>query len=141
VHQWARKGLGGSLARAGTSLGVVLRMLAGMLILRWRIPAKYQGQMLREIRENNRLNSDVRKFDGSLKLIASATAEGLDQLEKALSLEEKKGTIVYGIHRSDRAHITCMIHTESSGEVHFVDGADGGYALAAKMLKEKIVAR
>ena len=140
VHQWARRGLVGFLARAATSLGVILRMSAGKLILRWRLPMKYQGQMLREIRENNRLNSDVRKFDGSLKLIASATAEGLDQLEKTLSLEEKEGTIVYGIHRSDRAHMTCMIHTESSGEVHFVDGADGGYALAAKMLKEKLAA-
>jgi hypothetical protein len=117
---------------------VILRMLAARLIVRWRIPVKYQGQMVREIREINRLNSDVRKFDGSLKLIASATADGLDQLEKTLSREEEKGIIVYGIHRSDRAHMTCMVHTESAGEVHFVDGADGGYALAAKMLKEKI---
>jgi hypothetical protein len=34
--------------------------------------------------------------------------------------------------------MTCMVHSASSGEVHFVDGADGGYAMAAKMLKAKL---
>jgi hypothetical protein len=141
VQHWNRTGLGGFFARLGTSLAVVLRVTAARIVLRWQLPLEYDGQMLREIRENNRLSSDVRKFDGSLKLIASASPEALDELEKRLTAEETRGLILYGIHRSDRAHITCMIHTESSGEVHFVDGADGGYALAAKKLKEKIATR
>jgi hypothetical protein len=141
VENWSRTGLGGFFARLGTSLAVVLRITAARIVLRLRPPLKHDGQMLREIRENNRLSSDVRKFDGSLKMVASAAAAALDEMEKELASEEAGGRILYGIHRSDRAHMTCMIHTESSGEVHFVDGADGGYALAAKMLKEKLIAR
>jgi hypothetical protein len=128
-------------AFGGDGMTAVLRITAARIVLRWRLPLKHDGQMLREIRENNRLSSDVRKFDGSLKMIASAAAAALDALEKELAGEEARGRIVYGIHRSDRAHMTCMIHTESSGEVHFVDGTDGGYALAAKMMKEKLALR
>ncbi|MEP0899817.1 DUF3095 family protein [Nodosilinea sp. FACHB-13] len=38
----------------------------------------------------------------------------------------------------DRALMTCLVFERSGREVHFVDGADGGYALAAKPLKEKL---
>jgi len=34
--------------------------------------------------------------------------------------------------------MTCVLKVASSEEVHFVDGADGGFAMAAKSLKEKL---
>ena len=34
--------------------------------------------------------------------------------------------------------MTCLMHVGSAREVHFIDGADGGYALAAKMLKGQV---
>ncbi|MEX2444037.1 MAG: DUF3095 family protein, partial [Alkalispirochaeta sp.] len=54
-------------------------------------------------------------------------------------LEElrREGAIRFGYHTSDRAIMTCLIHTNHNDEVHFVDSADGGYAVAARMLKSQ----
>jgi hypothetical protein len=45
---------------------------------------------------------------------------------------------VFGIHRSSAAIMTCLIFTPGQDHAHFVDGIDGGYALAAKMLKQQL---
>jgi hypothetical protein len=45
---------------------------------------------------------------------------------------------VYGLHISDRALMTCLVFERNGRQVHFVDGADGGYALAAKEMKQKL---
>lgn len=58
-------------------------------------------------------------------------------LEEKLSALEAEGRIRYGIHVTDRAIMTCLIHAEAPEEVHFVDAADGGYAQAATQLKAK----
>ena len=45
------------------------------------------------------------------------------------------GTSVYGTHVANAALMTCAITSYRGDHVHLVDGADGGYALAAKQLK------
>lgn len=83
----------------------------------------------------NILSSDFRKFDGSLKMVVATTTEKRKELiEHLQNLKQAKG-IRFGYHISDRALLTCVLHTGSTREVHFLDGADGGYAMAAKMLK------
>ena len=44
-------------------------------------------------------------------------------------------------HTSETALMTCVIDGYDGNHVHFVDGADGGYALAAKQLKAQLKAR
>jgi hypothetical protein len=39
---------------------------------------------------------------------------------------------------ADRALLTCIVFDRMGRQVHFVDGADGGYARAATALKEQI---
>ena len=56
-------------------------------------------------------------------------------LVERLESLHREGAIRFGWHTSDRAIMTCLIHTNHEDEVHFVDSADGGYAAAAKMLK------
>jgi hypothetical protein len=34
--------------------------------------------------------------------------------------------------------MTCLVFDRDGRQVHFVDGADGGYALAAKKMKERM---
>jgi hypothetical protein len=80
----------------------------------------------------------VRKLDGTLKLTFSATTETRRTLTTELDALRDAGRIEYGIHVSDRAIMTCVIHTNHEEEVHFVDSADGGYASAARMLKARI---
>jgi hypothetical protein len=38
----------------------------------------------------------------------------------------------------DRAIMTCINHNNNFDEAHFVDAADGGYAMAARMLKVQV---
>jgi hypothetical protein len=49
-----------------------------------------------------------------------------------------KGDVLYGLHLQDEALMTCVVPSVlASNHMHFVDGAGGGYALAARQLKER----
>lgn len=92
---------------------------------------------LKNIKQYQIDSSDYRKFDGSLKMVISLDKEKRQKLIEFLDSQEKANKLLYGIHISDRALMTCLMHSGSKREVHFVDAADGGYAMAAKMLKLK----
>ncbi len=47
-----------------------------------------------------------------------------------------KGIVRYGTHRQHAAMMTCFTPSPSrSNHVHFIDGAMGGYAMAANAMK------
>ena len=47
-----------------------------------------------------------------------------------------KGILRYGTHRQQAAMMTCFTPSPTqSNHVHFIDGALGGYAMAASALK------
>jgi hypothetical protein len=47
------------------------------------------------------------------------------------------GVVRYGLHMQDAALMTCVVPSVlTSDHMHFVDGADGGYASAARQLRE-----
>lgn len=83
-------------------------------------------------------SSDYKKFDGMLKMVISGSPAARAGLVRELDRLKAENKLQYGIHVSDRALLTCLLHADSAQEVHFVDAADGGYALAAKMLKEQL---
>ena len=83
-------------------------------------------------------SSDFQKFDGSFKIVLAAETVQRRAWEAYLAELHAAGRIYYGLHVSDRALMTCLLHAGSEREVHFIDAADGGYALAAKMLKEQM---
>ena len=63
-------------------------------------------------------------------------AAQIEQLFRSLYLEHK---VFYGIHKSKQALMTCMVFSASENQhIHFIDGADGGYALAAVKLKAQM---
>ena len=59
-------------------------------------------------------------------------------LTAKLDERQAKGKLVYGLHASKAALMTCLIFNRQGEHVHFVDGADGGYALASAQMKEKL---
>lgn len=95
--------------------------------------AKYVSEFLQ--------NTDFQKFDEALRMVLDMTVEDIQRLERYLRDQFAQGQLAYGLHQSDAALITCMVKSYSGDHVHFVDGADGGYALAAKQLKAQLKSR
>jgi hypothetical protein len=81
-------------------------------------------------------NSDFRKYDDALRMIIDCTPELAEEIERRLADAERDGTIRFGLHRQQAAMMTCFAPFPThSDHMHFVDGASGGYALAAAALK------
>jgi hypothetical protein len=82
-------------------------------------------------------NSDVRKFNDIYRQILSGTPAQREALDAWLAERYAKRALVYGLHVTDRAHMTCLVFNYSGRHLHFIDGADGGLFLAAKRFKER----
>jgi hypothetical protein len=82
-------------------------------------------------------NSDVRKFNDVYRQILAGTAAQRAVLEGWLEERFRRGELAYGLHVSDRAHMTCLVFNYSGKHLHFIDGADGGLFSAAKDFKER----
>ena len=71
-------------------------------------------------------------------MIISGTMEQRQQLTSYLEHLREERKIVFGIHASDSALMTCLVFNYENDHVHFLDGSDGGYALAAKDMKQQL---
>jgi len=83
-------------------------------------------------------NTDFRKFDGMLRMVIDGSEAQYRDLRAFLEKELRKGRLVYGMHRSREALLTCIVFSYNGNHVHFVDGSDGGYAIAARELKAQL---
>ncbi len=75
--------------------------------------------------------TDYRKFDGVLRMVLAGGPEERERLEAVLEPLYQDGRLAYGLHVSDRAVLTCLVYQRMGQQVHFVDGAGGGYTNAA----------
>jgi Protein of unknown function (DUF3095) len=128
--------------RAGESIGtskakVLAKTFLYFLIMRSGLsigkftPANYTRQVIE--------NSDFRKFDDSLRMVLDCTPQVAAEIETYLKNAASRGVIRYGTHRQDHAMMTCFTPSPANpSHVHFIDGAQGGYALAAAALKESV---
>jgi hypothetical protein len=130
VTTWRRSARGRLFARARLRLEV----LAGWVLLRFGIrTAKTNwGDYTRDLVAN----TDFRKFDGSLRLVLSGTADQRERLTTYLDGRREAGELAYGLHVARSAVMTCLIEERQGAHFHFVDGAGGGYAAAALSLKQ-----
>ena len=118
-------------------LAVLARTFLYFLIMRSgiRIGSFVPKTYLQQVVEN----SDFRKYDDGLRMILDCTPELADALER--NLAAAAGIAVYGLHRQDAAMMTCFAPSPTrSDHVHFIDGAQGGYAAASSALKTAISA-
>lgn len=117
------------------------RTLAGvgrfLLSTGWRLPG-FDGS---RYREEVVVNTDFRKFDDTLRLVVDVTDEQAAALQASLQAAQDRGELAFGVHSSEAALMTCLIFNHEGNHVHFVDGADGGYAMAARPLKATLKAR
>ena len=82
--------------------------------------------------------TDTEKFDDMLRMVISTNKSQTKNLEKYLEKEYQNNNLVYGIHKSDSALMTCLIFERHGKHIHFVDSSNGGYALASKELKRRL---
>jgi Protein of unknown function (DUF3095) len=113
---------------------VALSTLIAYIVMRFGIriggfdPAVYRRDVVE--------NSDFRKYDDNLRMTLDCTPELADRIERRLEQAEAAKILRFGIHRQPAAIMTCIVPSiAESNHVHFVDGAAGGYALAARRLK------
>ncbi|MFK3780075.1 DUF3095 domain-containing protein [Agrobacterium sp. NPDC089420] len=86
-------------------------------------------------------NTDFRKFDDGLKMTVDINAARLEKIRARLEAGRNIGTCYFGLHEQEAALMTCIVPSPLSRDhMHFVDGADGGYAAAASRLKQQMQA-
>jgi DUF3095 family protein len=69
-------------------------------------------------------------------MVLDCTPELADEIERHLADCARQGIVRYGTHRQEAAMMTCFTPSPlRSDHVHFIDGAQGGYASAATALK------
>jgi Protein of unknown function (DUF3095) len=131
----ARAARGGSLFRRRSI--VFATSLWAYVVLRFSIkvgnfvPKTYLQQVVE--------NSDFRKYDDGLRMILDCTPELERELTRRLAAAASNGIVRYGLHRQDAAMMTCFTPSVMrSDHVHFIDGAQGGYASAATALKAAV---
>ena len=84
-------------------------------------------------------HSDYRKYDEQLRMVIDCRPEVRDRIRAALEEERRAGAVFFGLHASGSALMTCFLQSfDDGGHIHFVDGGGGGYAIAAKELKDQV---
>lgn len=136
-HEWRVRSAHLSIRkRFGYFLNLLFLSAAGRFIF-WR---KLDTKAVRWSQYKSDLveNSDFRKFDGMLRMVMDGKDLQATALQTYLEGEYRQGKLVYGLYKSREALLTCIVESYNGKHLHFVDGSDGGYALAAKELKRRV---
>jgi len=96
-----------------------------------RIGAFQPRRYRREIAKN----TDFRKYDNGLFFTLDCSTGAIAQLKAILDAAAARRLVRYGMHVQNEALMTCIAPSvQTSQHMHFVDGANGGYAAAARTL-------
>jgi hypothetical protein len=123
------------LFRVKYQMKVIFEMLAFKFMLHKKIkgsefdPERYLSEVPRA--------TDSKKFDDTIRMVIDCSASQKAAIEHYLESRHKLGELNYGMTSSNEALMTCLIFNWNT-HVHLVDGANGGYAAAAKQLKSQL---
>ena len=81
--------------------------------------------------------ADTLVIDGKINTVIAGSSDQRTALEEELTAMEKQGLITYGIFVSRESVISCYVTDRKDKHIHFVDGSNGGYTMAATMWKQK----
>jgi hypothetical protein len=118
-------------------LHILAQSLVGWLVFRKNLKV---GRFDAQVYKNDVVqNTDFRKFDDGLKLTVDITPERAAGLEDRLKRASREGLCRYGLHRQRSALMTCFVPNPfARNHFHFIDGAAGGYAVAAAKMKATV---
>ncbi len=113
-----------------------IRFAAGLVVVLHRLNLPLGGFDARQYTRDIASNADFRKFDDGLKMTIDVTDSQLSRITALLETARSAGICRYGLHSQTEALMTCIVPTPLARDhMHFVDGAAGGYAEAAKRMK------
>ena len=116
-----------------------VEILGAVLIFKHGVPGPFNAE---KYANSMGRHSDYRKFDDMLRMVIDCSKAQAEKLQSLLESLHQQGEIDYGVHLANETLMTCFFHGPGEGQhIHFVDGADGGYVMAAKQLKNQISAR
>ncbi len=132
-------------ARAGRGPGVPLwRARLGLRLatfVAWVLDAtgwKVGGFDPSTYRRTTARNADFRKYDDGLRLTIDCDDATRLRIEALLRDGAERGLVDWGLHVQSAALMTCIVPSFLRDDhVHFVDGAGGGYTLAAAAIKAR----
>jgi hypothetical protein len=128
-----------SLAFWQRYLKVIFEVCVALIFFKYKlkVPAFDSEGYKKEIANN----TDFRKFDDTLKMVVDCSNQQMADILHYLEELKAKGQVFYGMHTSSEALMTCLVWSPSNNQhVHFIDGSDGGYAMAAIQLKAQMKA-
>lgn len=132
----AHRDVWGQLRRSSRILGETL--LINLLGLTGLSLGRFNAE---RYRRSVASNTDFRKFDDGLKMTVDIDGARLEKIRDRLEQGRLSGSCYFGLHEQDAALMTCIVPSPLSRDhMHFVDGADGGYAAAATLLKQQMQA-
>ncbi|MGB0646829.1 MAG: DUF3095 family protein [Bradymonadia bacterium] len=108
----------------------IILLLPIALLLKKKIPY-FQELVLR---------SDFQKYDGVYRFVRDLTPEQAKQFRNWCETQYKNGDLIFGLTESPTALMTCLL-LDDDEHIHFIDGGNGGYAMAAKEFKHQLNAR
>ena len=136
-HEWrVRSSQQGFWARLGYLARMIFQNLAGKVLFARNLDT--EAVQWSQYRDELVENSDFRKFDGMLRMVMDGSEVQYDRLRSYLQAQFEARRLVFGMHKSREALVTCIVQSYNGNHIHFVDGGDGGYALAARELKQQI---
>jgi hypothetical protein len=101
-------------------------------------PLRFLGMDWRNYKKILIQNTDHQKFDDMIRMVISCSTANRQKFEQYLREQHAMGRLNYGLHITDSALLTCLVFDRLNRHFHFVDGSNGGYALAAKAMKEQV---
>ena len=114
-----------------------VEIVAAVLIFKWKVPAVVFDA--EAYAESMSTHSDFRKFDDTLRMVVDCSREQAAEIRAFLEGLHAAGEVVYGLHESSEALMTCFVYdVKDGGHIHFIDGGNGGYTMAAKQLKGQL---
>ena len=90
----------GFLYRLGL-LSMRMQIFFFRILLRFQIPLTVLNKRLRDAKRDNIINSDFRKFDGTLKMVLSGNRAQREALTALLDRLRENHRVFYGIRVSD----------------------------------------
>jgi Protein of unknown function (DUF3095) len=82
--------------------------------------------------------TDTLVIDGRINTVIAGTARQRALLADGLSALERNGEIAFGLFVCRESVMSCYVTDRTDRHIHFVDGSDGGYTMAATQLKGKL---